>query len=132
MRAKDTGHMAKGRLGACMGDLLREDCRSSVHEQTCSLVVNPGGALGPHGPNQVQPTFELLPELAGTRILDASQLADQAKSAEQRHAFLSSGREASVGKPHEQVQGRWGRRERSGRLQVGRNRMGLNLSVELV
>src|SRR5215469_4059607 len=107
MRAKDTGHMAKGRLGACIGNLLCLDCRSSVHEQTCSLVVNPRRALGPHGPNQVQPTFELLAELAGTRMLDASKLADQAESAEQRHAFLSSGREASVGKPHEQIEGRW-------------------------
>src|SRR5215831_18574192 len=60
MRAKDTGQMAKGRLGACMGNLLCEDCRSAVHEQTCSIVVNPGRALGPHGPNQVQPTFDLL------------------------------------------------------------------------
>src|SRR5215471_3705865 len=116
MRAKDTGQMAKGRLGACMGDLLCEDCRSSVHEQACSLVVNPGRALGPHGTNQVQPTFELLQELSGTRILDASQLAYQAESAEQRDAFLSSGREASVGKPHEQIQGRRRRRERSGGL----------------
>ena len=89
-----------------MRNLLCLECRRSVHEQTSSLVVNPGGALGPHGPNQVQPTFELLPELARTRILDASQLADQAESAEQRHAFLSSGREASVGKPHEQIEGR--------------------------
>src|SRR5262252_1778351 len=95
MRAKDTGQLAKGRLGACIGNLLCEDCRRSVHEQTCSMVVNPGRALGPHGPNQVQPTFELLPELARTRILGASQLAYQAEVAEQRHAFLSSGREAS-------------------------------------
>ena len=89
-----------------MGNLLCLDGRSSVHEQTCSIAVNPGWALGPHSPNQVQPTFEFLPELAGTRILDASQLVDQAESAEQRHAFLSSGREASVGKPHEQIERR--------------------------
>src|SRR5215467_11536619 len=123
MRDNDTGHMAKGRLVTCMGDLLCEDRRSSVHEQTGSLVVNPGRALGPHGPNQVQPSFELLPKLAGTRILDASQLADQAESAEQRHAFLSSGREASVGKPHEQIEGRWGRREGPCGVQVCRNGM---------
>ena len=114
------------------GDLLCEDCHSPVHEQAGSLVVNPGRAFGPHGSNQVQPTFQLLPELARTRIFDASQLADQAESAEQRHAFLSSGREASVGKPHEQIERRWRRRERSGGLQVCRNRMGLNLSIELV
>src|SRR5215469_10501289 len=105
MRAKDAGQMANGRLGACMGNLRCEDGRSSIHEQTCSLVVNPGRALGPHSPNQIQPTFELLPKLAGTSILDASQLAYQAESAEQRHAFLSSGLEASVGKPNEQIQG---------------------------
>src|SRR5262252_86479 len=110
MRAKDTGQLAKGRLGACIGNLLCEDCRSAVHEQTCSMVVNPGRALGPHGPNQVQPTLELLAEFAGTRILDASKLADQAEIAEQRHTFLSLGRKASVGKPHEQIQGRRGRR----------------------
>ena len=101
-----------------MSNLLCEDCRSSVHEQTCSIAVNSRRALGPHGSNEVQPTFEFLPELAGTRILCASQLADQTESAEQRHAFLSSGREASVAKPHEQVQGRRGRREGSRRLQV--------------
>src|SRR5262252_7405703 len=104
MRAKDTGQMAKGRLGACMSNFLCEDRRSSVHEQTGSIAVNPGRALGPHGPNQAQPTFELLPELAGTRILCASQLAYQTESAEQWHAFFSSGCEASVGKPHEQIE----------------------------
>ena len=30
-----------------MGDLRCEGCRSSVHAQTGSMVVNPGGALGP-------------------------------------------------------------------------------------
>ena len=89
-----------------MGDLLCEDCRSSIHEQTGSLVVNPGWALGPHGPNQIQPTFELLPELPGTRILNASQLSYQAEIPDQRHTLLPSGREASVGKPHEQIERR--------------------------
>src|SRR5215469_11273313 len=46
MRAKDTGQMAKGRLGACMSNLLCEDCRSSAHKQACSRVVNPGGDSG--------------------------------------------------------------------------------------
>src|ERR1700738_3279042 len=56
--------------------------------------INRSRAFRPHCSHQVQPAFQFLPELSGTGIVGATELAHEAEIAEERNSLLSTSSEA--------------------------------------
>src|ERR1700722_2317757 len=104
----------------------------SVHPQTRAIRINRGRALRPHGPDQVQPTFQSFAELAGTTVIGTAQLTHKPAVAEQRNSFATFRNETSVRKPCEEVERRWRTRQRLGSLHVRRYRMREDLPEEFI
>src|SRR5947209_4097871 len=104
----------------------------SIHIQTRAIRINRGGALRPHRPDQVQPTFQPFAKLAGSTVIGAAQLTDKAAVAEQRNSLAAFRNETSVREPGEEVESRWRTRERLGCLHVCRDRMSKDLPEEFV
>ena len=90
-----------------------------IHDQRDSILVHVGRTLGPHCPNEIEPCVQLFAELPRTRVVGAPELADKAKFAEKRNPFSTPSREAPIGEPCEQVEGRRAARECLRRLQIG-------------
>jgi hypothetical protein len=94
-------------------------------------MVDMGRTLGPHRPNKFEPSLQFLPELPWTRVVGASELADQAELAKKRNSLSTSGRVAPIGKPCEQVEGCRARRQSLGRFEIRRNWMAGDFPIEL-
>src|SRR4051794_26861531 len=88
----------------------------SVHIQTRAIRGDQGRALRPHGPNEIQPTFQSFAELPGATVIGTAQLTHKTAFAEQRNSFAAFRDETSVGKPGEEVESRWRTRQRFGRF----------------
>jgi hypothetical protein len=90
------------------------------------------GQFGHKQRTKIEPAFQPLAKFALPGVIGAPELCGQAEITEDRNAFLALGREASIRKPHKEVQCRWGGRQSLSRFEIRGYRVRGHLAKELV
>ena len=91
--------------------LSGKDGMRSVQDDGLAIFADTSRAVGPECADAVEPLFDHCSESSRSRVIRRPDLIGKSEIAEQRNGLFSPGSEASIGKPHKEVQNGWRCRE---------------------